>query len=322
MRHDRLSVRGGRGAAASVGRYMAKNRRHRRFFYVVSVLGKVWQHPNNRDRRLRACAKAVGWQAYKRTVRRPIEVGAYGGMKVRCYPDSTAASDLIYFGGLYEYDEMSFCRRYLRAGDTAIDGGANIGTFTLFLSDLVRPGGRVIAIEPDPTAAERLRENVSNNGLDSSVEVIQAAVAKQQGTASFSTGWDVANHLVQGQAQDRSVEVPTTTLDLVAADLGEIAFAKLDLEGGEHHALMGASILLGGGSVMTWMIEGIDWRIREAGGSHSEMLALLTHSGYGFATYDVRGRHLRRLNADEVTMTNFFAISQTHWSLVEQRLAE
>jgi FkbM family methyltransferase len=299
---------------------MTKNRIHPSTFYVRSVLGKVWRHPNNRHRRVRACAKAVGWQVYKRTVRRPITVRAYGGMRVTCHSDSTAAADLIYFGELYEYDEMSFCRKYLRSGDTVIDGGANIGTFTLFLASLVRPGGQVLAIEPDATAARRLRENVTGNGLEGSVRVFQAALAEEPGTASFSTGWDVANRLVPGRLRPGLIEVPTTTLDLLARDIGEIAFAKLDLEGGEHHALMGAARMLGG-RVIVWMVEGIDWRVREAGGSHREMLALLSRSGYGFGTYNAGTAQMERIDASQVTMANFFAISEAKWEMVEQRLA-
>jgi hypothetical protein len=69
------------------------------------------------------------------------------------------------------------------------------------------------------------------------------------------------------------------------------------------------------------MIEGIDWRIREEKGSRSDMLALLSKSGYGFATYDARTARLQRLSVGEVTMANFFAISESPWSLVEQRLS-
>ncbi len=299
----------------------SKNRVHGSAFYVRTVLRKVWSHPNNRHRRLRACAKAVAWQVYKRTVRAPIIVHAYDGMRIKCFSDSTAASDLIYFGELYEYDEMLFCQVFLRGGDTVIDGGANIGTFTLFMASLVRPGGRVIAVEPDRIACARLRENVSTNGLDADVDVVEMALAQEEGTAFFSTGWDVANRLMPKRVRAASVKVATTTLDRIAGALDEITFAKLDLEGGEHHALLGAEDILRKRSVVVWMIEATEWLVRRARGSRSEMLDLLANSGYRFATYEPR-KGLRPLEADQLTMPNFFAIREDRWAMVEGRLSE
>jgi len=50
-------------------------------------------------------------------------IDAYGDLKFRAYPDSTEPGRLLYFGGLPDYDEMWFMRRYLRPGDSVIDGG-------------------------------------------------------------------------------------------------------------------------------------------------------------------------------------------------------
>jgi FkbM family methyltransferase len=56
---------------------------------------------------------------------------------------------LFHTGGLSkEYADVYFLRRYIRPGDWCIDIGAHLGYFTVELSRLVKPGGRVFAVEP------------------------------------------------------------------------------------------------------------------------------------------------------------------------------
>ncbi len=62
-----------------------------------------------------------------------------------------------------------------------IDVGANVGYYALMAATRVGPSGRVIAYEPGPAPAARLRENVALNGL-SNVTVVEAAVADRPGT--------------------------------------------------------------------------------------------------------------------------------------------
>jgi FkbM family methyltransferase len=47
-----------------------------------------------------------------------------------------------------EYDDVSFLKKYIRKGDCCIDIGAHLGYFTIELSRLVGPAGKVFAVEP------------------------------------------------------------------------------------------------------------------------------------------------------------------------------
>jgi len=62
-----------------------------------------------------------------------------------------------------------------------IDCGANIGLFALFLVER-SPGIRVHCFEPAPSTAAQLRVNLSNNQLESFVEVHQFALGVQRTT--------------------------------------------------------------------------------------------------------------------------------------------
>nr|WP_200422224.1 FkbM family methyltransferase [Streptomyces sp. Y2F8-2] len=144
----------------------------------------VWKHPANRGRRAQAFASMAGWQAWKRLVGRPRELSVYGGMSFRAYPDSTQPGRFVYFGGLPDYAEMTFMKRYLRPGDGFIDGGANEGMFTLLAAKLVGPSGAVHAFEAVPAFVKRLRGNVDANSLRC-VTVHEMAIGAEPGTVSF-----------------------------------------------------------------------------------------------------------------------------------------
>jgi FkbM family methyltransferase len=207
---------------------------------AASLIRQVWSHPANRHHRGRALARAVGWQLHKRVIRRPREITVYSGMKIRCYPKSNSASNLFYFGQYYEYDEMRLLARYLRPGDGFIDGGANIGTYSLLAAGIVGPGGRIDAFEPDPESARRFRENATLNGL-AWVELHEAALTERSGTVSFLTGGDVTNRIRPRSAMETGqIEVTCVSLDMAVPPDARYAMAKLDLEGAEVAALRGA----------------------------------------------------------------------------------
>ena len=70
--------------------------------------------------------------------------------KIRCYPNSSSASKIIYFSAFPDFYEMGFMKDYLRPGDNFIDGGANIGLYTILAASLVGNNGKVVAFEPSP----------------------------------------------------------------------------------------------------------------------------------------------------------------------------
>ena len=70
----------------------------------------------------------------------------------------------------------------LVAGKRALilDIGANCGSFTLPLATAAGPGSRIVAFEPNPVMANRLRTNLALNGLTESVEVAEVLAAAEK----------------------------------------------------------------------------------------------------------------------------------------------
>ncbi len=165
-------------------------------------------------------------------------------LDLNCYPDCTMAY------GLYELDTARVIKRLLRPGDHFVDGGANIGYFTLRAAQLVGASGRVDAFEPQPDNRARLEENLRRNGFGSSVHVHAAALSDAAGTATIHRfAGDGANHGTaslfarEGAVATSAFSVPTVRLDETLAGAFP-ALVKLDVEGAESLAISGMTGLL------------------------------------------------------------------------------
>jgi FkbM family methyltransferase len=134
----------------------------------------------------------------------------------------------------------------LRDGQVVYDVGAASGFYALIAGRRAGVEGRVVAFEPRPDNAERVRYNVDLNGF-SHVQTLQLALSDREGTASFSLGADenrgglTAQHA--GPAGSQTIEVRTATIDQLVGD-GTIPapqVIKMDIEGAEVEALRGAT---------------------------------------------------------------------------------
>lgn len=250
---------------------------------VAALAGLIWTHPSNRHRRSRAIAKSLGWQIYKRTVRKPTDIKAFG-FRFRCYPDSRDASRMIYFNSEPDPGEMEFIRRYLRPGDHVIDAGANVGVYSLLLASLVGPTGRVLAFEPDPKTADRLRENAEINHA-TNITVRQAAISDTRGTAEFTQGEDTGNTLYRLKTFDRPPQtVEVTTFDSEIAQ-GAYQLCKMDIEGAELAALHGAANLLQMANPPVWLMELSEKSMARSGHCVADIQTLMAEHGFSLWRY-------------------------------------
>jgi FkbM family methyltransferase len=251
---------------------------------AIQVAEVIWNHPANRGRRLRALGQSIGWQLYKRAVGKPLDIKAFGGT-FRCHRDSQDAGRVIYFNGLPDPHEMAFLEHYLRPADKVIDAGANVGIYSLFMASLIGPAGRVLAFEPDPTNADRLRENVALNALEN-VTVRQCAIADFAGTADFTQGADTGNALYSVRTYDRPPQqVEVTTLD---SEIGDTRYSlcKMDVEGAEWAALKGTMKSLARKNPPVWLMELSEKLQAKTGTTVAEVQAWLKDQGYDLWRYD------------------------------------
>lgn len=307
-----------------------RRRKHGWWVYVPRIARRIWRHPANRSRRLEALGRSLAWQVRKRWTDRPMEIGIGGGLKILCFPDSSVSSSLIYASGWPEIDEMQFVQAYLRPGDGFVDGGANIGIYTLLAASKVGPSGWIDAFEPSPTALQRLRQNISHNGL-SQVRTHAAALGDVAGTARLLVGWDVSDRLAGSEDNQRedeqAVPVPTVRLDEILDSGRSYAMAKLDLEGAELRCLRGAEERLRLANPPVWQIELTPHLLQKQGSTPAELIGFLEERGYDLAIYDRCAHRLRSLGPGFLDSaggrtTNVLAVARSARDAVTHRLED
>jgi FkbM family methyltransferase len=149
----------------------------------------------------------------------------------------------------------------VKAGDTCLDVGANIGYFAAAMASRCGPSGRVVAYEPEAANFAMLTTNAKlaeARGLK--VETVRAAVSDCAGTLALVRGEQSTLHQVAsaGTATRPEDLVPCVNLadDLRARGInGPIRLLKIDVEGHEVAVLKGCTAMLAEGRVGTVIIE-------------------------------------------------------------------
>lgn len=145
---------------------------------------------------------------------------------------------------------------HISPGDTVWDVGANVGYFTLKMSDAVGSAGQVVAFEPAPSSHQVLTERAAHL---SNVVVEQVAMGDVVGTTDLFVSakpTDPSNGLFS-DGDGTSVEVRSTTGCAYLSDHPERApnVVKIDVEGFEYEVLKGLDDLVRSPSPLALFIE-------------------------------------------------------------------
>lgn len=178
------------------------------------------------------------------------------------------------YTGTHETLECRAVRALLRPGMTVVDAGANAGLYTALAAACVGATGRVVAYEPAPAMAARLRRLIERNRM-ARVQLVEAALAGQDGAATL-----YGDALVASEAT--AVTVATCTLDEEAErlNLRFIDLLKLDVEGYEPHVLAGTHKLLAQGRIGAILCEFREPELRAAGSSIAELQRMIEQAGF------------------------------------------
>ncbi|MBL8200610.1 MAG: FkbM family methyltransferase [Chromatiales bacterium] len=157
--------------------------------------------------------------------------------------DTVIGRSIEMYGEYFE-SEVKVFRRFVGAGDVALDVGANIGTHTLALARLTGPRGFVYAFEPQRLVFQTLCANVALNSL-TNVHCVNAAVGETPGMLRMSDpDPDQANNFGGAQVEMLAGAPQAPPVARVALDdfldVGGLKLVKIDVEGMEAQVLRGA----------------------------------------------------------------------------------
>ena len=207
---------------------------------LIYPISNLWNEESNRGERIRRLFMFVGWQLWKRTVRKPITVTLFNGKRFIAYPDCDISSGVLYTR-IPNSKNILFLRKHL-SGGTLIDVGANVGSVSLLLADTIEDA---ILFEPNPVAAARARENLARNQL--SFKVYELALSDSNGEIRFESHGAVESvgHVVVNPVSSQSATrmVPCITFDEFLRQHGDpdfpVSLVKIDVEGHENWVLRG-----------------------------------------------------------------------------------
>jgi len=162
------------------------------------------------------------------------------GFKLGFYP--TALSATLWVENDNRSGDLEFYKDYLKAGDTVVDIGANIGQLAIGAAMIVGDGGAVYAFEPHPDIYSYLNNNIAMNKCNH-IHTYNMAVGNEVGVLFISDKRnDDQNTIVKNQQSGISIkQIKLDDMDIIES---KIDLLKVDVEGYEKFVFEGARLVL------------------------------------------------------------------------------
>jgi len=202
-------------------------------------------------------------------------------------PDDYVSREILRTG-TWEPESWAAIRPQLTADAVFVDVGAHIGYYSLKAAAVLGPGGRVIAIEPNPPTVLELRDNIAASRA-TTIHVAPVACADSESTLVLyaspraNTGQTSLSRANAAQSGVIASEyhVRTRPLDAIVADEGvkRVDVIKIDVEGAEMLVLKGSGRTLDRFHPVV-MVELIESQLRAMGTSVAEVRAFFAAHSY------------------------------------------
>jgi FkbM family methyltransferase len=258
---------------------------------LFSVLKFITNHPVNQGQKLDSVIRFAKWQISSRLAPGAIVYDWINGSRFLVRNGETGLTGNIYTG-LHEFVDMGYLLHVLRAEDTFVDIGANVGSYTILACSAIGASG--YAFEPIPSTYGRLVENIRLNNIEERVRALNFGLAQHEGTTHFTSDLDTVNHVVaENEKSADSIEVKITTLDVATIGISP-GLIKIDVEGYETPVLEGAVQTLMNNSLHSVIME-----LNGSGGRYgfdeSRILSMMLDIGFKTFSYDPLSRQLINL---------------------------
>ena len=164
--------------------------------------------------------------------------------------DTSVASSLL-FNGTYEPELLKEIKKTLSIGSNFIDGGANIGFFSLVASKIVGPTGIIISFEPTPLTSSYLKKNIKINNINNII-VSEYGLSSSKKKLPFLLSNNpegnaiISDKIATAKDGNKIITINTISIDEFCAkkNIVKVDLIKLDIEGQELEAIKGAKKIL------------------------------------------------------------------------------
>lgn len=190
--------------------------------------------------------------------------------------------EVIYLNkGRTHMKNLLYSKNFISANTFVLDIGANIGQSSLYYA---RWAKYVHAFEPNPKSFSILAHNIKINCLDN-VSYYNIACGNKIGTTDIYCKKDSPTSYIfhKGKKKlNKTCSVQINTLDSFC--FNDIGFIKIDIEGYEPFALMGAEKLLAQNCAV-WQVEILNSLLKRFDFNAEWIIALFIKYGYTPVTY-------------------------------------
>lgn len=160
--------------------------------------------------------------------------------KYKMFVDTTDVgfSPHMLLDGYWEYWLTKFMVDTIKEGDVACDIGANLGYYSILMSELVGASGMVYAFEPNPPIYEMLRSTMTLNGFDSRASLVNCALVDMPGEGEIdlfvpTTDPKNASIVPAGFEHPTGATFKVRRRNINDFGLQKLDFVKIDIEGAE-----------------------------------------------------------------------------------------
>ncbi len=217
-------------------------------------------------------------------------------------PMDTVVSATLAKSGNWEPFVTQHFIKIAKKSSTIVDVGGNIGYFTLLGAVYSKQNSQIFVFEPDVKNFQSLEKTISENKL-SRVVCEQVAVAQSSGEITlyispdnlgdhrtFDSGDTRKTEQVRVLSLDDYFDVTATTIDLL----------KIDIQGYEHFALLGAKKLLKKRRIKVILSELWPFGLQLARCDWRNYLQLLEKSGFSLWEINEEEQIISRLNKKKI----------------------
>jgi len=210
-------------------------------YQMIDIIFSITKYIVNNNSPLMSPIKIVEafcFQIFTRVTGSVLSKKLFNGAELILYPRCNSSSLFVY-SDIPDKEEVMLLRKLADKNTVFIDVGANIGSYSLLMKDVVKD---CFAFEPHPVSYRRTKMNFLNNNLNEN-NVINVALSNKSGQVFFS---NMEDHLTENKIVNNAkgaIEVEAAKLDdwvkTMKFEKSVNFVVKIDVEGHENEMFEG-----------------------------------------------------------------------------------